>query len=394
MAKAGDSKPLQPFIVQALLDGGLKPLVEEATLGASGVTSEDWLVVVPTKVPPPVSVSKAASSDASSRSVKSLEFAHGKTREAEASVAFWKLTHAAFPGAALEPFRNRLLSGERPIPSRFFKANEHVDAFAAGKAAFTAATLDRELSENVGEQKLDAPWKGIRQIDFSDKGDYTKYTYDMLEVDRLLKLPALVPCDWTRDPDNRAPPFFIALADHQQLPVRPHPSVQLQVQGTGSTTHSRFSVECYPSNSTMYVVGEVYSPLGGEDPLQRTVQKLLQAERTVQFLCAKEEKSVGDCVLGVVFLGPHMDEAVASQLYRSLDYYKVLLPCMWSLHKMKRVLGNHLETFHPVVEAYLNNTTVAQLAQKVQELDQKTSKGEVGGEKGMEDERHRRCLLM
>lgn len=160
--------------------------------------------------------------------------------------------------------------------------------------------------------------------------------------------------------------------------------------------HVLFIVECYPANSAMYVVGEVYSPLGGEDPLQRTVQKLLQAERTVQFLCAKEGKSVGDCVLGVVFLGPHMDASIASQLYRSLDYYQVLLPGMWSLNKMKRVLGNHLETFHPVVEAYLTNTTVAQLAQKVQELDHKTEggKGGGGGEKGMGDERHRRCLLM
>jgi hypothetical protein len=287
-----------------------------------------------------------ASSDARSRSVKSLELAHGKSREAQASVAFWKLTHAAFPGAALEPFRNRLLSGERLISSRFFKAIDHVDTFAVGRANFSAATLDKEHSGSVGKQKLDVPWKGIRQIDFSEKGDYTMYSYDQAEVDCLIKLPVLVPCDWTRDPDNLDPPFFIALADHQQLPLRPHPNVQLQAQGTGSTTHSRFSVECYPANSAMYVVGEVYSPLGGEDPLQRTVQKLLQAERTVQFLCAKEGKSVGDCVLGVVFLGPHMDATIASQLYRSLDYYQALLPCMWSLHKLKRVLGNHLETFH------------------------------------------------
>lgn len=107
MAKAGESKPLQPAIAQALA-GGLKPLTEEATLESAGVTSEAWLIVVSTLVPPPVvlgsGVSKVASSDASSRSVKSLEFAHGKSREAEASVAFWKLTHAAFPGAALEPF--------------------------------------------------------------------------------------------------------------------------------------------------------------------------------------------------------------------------------------------------------------------------------------------------
>ena len=193
MAKAGESKPLQPAIAQALA-GGSKPLAEEATLESAGVTSEAWLVVIPTIAPPPVvlgkGASKVASSDASSC----------KSREAEASVAFWKLTHAAFPGAALEPFRNRLLSGERLISSRLFKATDHVDTFAAGRATFTSATLDRELSENVGKQKLDVPWKGIRQIDFSEKGDYTKYSYDQVEVDCLIKLPVLVPCDLWQTP--------------------------------------------------------------------------------------------------------------------------------------------------------------------------------------------------
>ena len=119
----------------------------------------------------------------------------------------------------------------------------------------------------------------------------------------------------------------------------------------------------------MYVVGEVYAPLGSEDPLKHTVQKLLQAERTLQFLSAKEGKPVGSCVLGMVFMGPHIDAALASQLFGSLEYHQALLPCLWSLYSQKRLLGFHMRaSFCPEAAALLNAYAVAQLALEVQQL--------------------------
>jgi hypothetical protein len=331
---------------------------------SAAASSGAWLVAVPTSSSGGGGNDWLARSSISPRSIKSLESAHGKLHEAEASVAFWTLAHNAFPGAALERVQRRLLDGERPISNRSFFARDS-SAFEMGRAAFVAATLEAE--------KPPAPTKGIQDINFSARGEYTKISYDQVEVDCLLKLPALVPSDWTRDPAALNPPFFIAPPNLQPLPVRPGPSVQVVKESDGSAaTRSRFSFDYYPSNSALYVVGEVYAPLGGENPLERTVQKLLQAERTIQFLCAKEDKAVGDCVLGVVFMGPHIDSALASQLFRSLNHYKAVLPCLWALYEKRRLLGYHMrKPFQPAVEAFLNATAVAQLTQQVQQLERR-----------------------
>jgi len=276
-------------------------------------------------------------------------------------VAFWTLAHAAFPGATLERVQRKLLGGERPISNRSFAARDF-PAFEVGRAAFIAATLEAEPP---------APTKGIQDINFSASGDYTNPSYGEVEVDCLLKLPALVPSDWTRDPAALNPPFFIAPPNLQPLPVRPGPSVQVAEESAGSAaTRSRFSVDHYPVNAALYVVGEV--SLGDDNSLQRTVQKLLQAERTIQFLCAKEDKAVGDCVLGMVFMGPHIDQALAFQLFKSLSHYSAVLPCLWALHEKRRLLGYHMrKPFQPMVEAFLNATAVAQLAQQVQQLERR-----------------------
>jgi len=364
---------------------GMEPSEEEISAAratkplavSAAVTSGAWLVAVPSK---PSGVSggggvEVARSSISPRSLKSLELAHGRSREAEASVEFWKLAHAAFPCAALQSSEQKLLGGERLISSREFKAADFLGSFETGRTAFTAATLSKDFS--AGEKgKLEAPGRGISQIDFSDKGDYTKRAYEMVEVDCLLKLPALAPSDWMRDPDDTNPPFFIAPPNLQQLPVRPNPNVQVPASPFGLATNTRFSFENYPANPVMYLVGEVYAPLSSEDPMPRTVQKLLQAERTLQFLSAKEGKAVGDCVLGVVFLGPHMNVSVTSQLYRSLNYYKELLPCVWTLHTMKRLLGYSLEIFRSAVQAHLTDSNMTQLNQRMEMLEQKDGEKE------------------
>jgi hypothetical protein len=69
---------------------------------STAVPRGTWLVAVPTTPGSSGSGGGAgvARSSISPRSIKSLESAHGMSREAEASVAFWTLVHVAFPGAA------------------------------------------------------------------------------------------------------------------------------------------------------------------------------------------------------------------------------------------------------------------------------------------------------
>ena len=74
----------------------------------------------------------------------------------------------------------------------------------------------------------------------------------------------------------------------------------------------------------------------------------------------------------MVFMGPHIDQALAFQLFKSLSHYSAVLPCLWALHEKRRLLGYHMrKPFQPMVEAFLNATAVAQLAQQVQQLERR-----------------------
>ena len=352
---AGEALPVEASLVDVgvLLHPGTPPGAAIA-LPRAAVASGDGSVGFP-------------SSSDGSRTLKSLETAHSKSCEAEASVAFWKFTHAAFPGAALESVHSQLMGGQRLISNRNFTASALPEAFAAGREAFIAATL-------IPAPKHPPPAPKVMGIDFSLSALFTKGSYEQVEADCLLKLPALVPCDWTKDPAALDPPRFIAPAHQQALPDRQGPSVQTQSGGGGQASgaaRSRFSSENYPENSAMYVVGEVYAPLASMDSLRGTVQKLLQAERTLQFLVAKEGKPLGDCVLGMVFMGPHMDKTLTHGLFLSLEHYQTLLPCLWSLYEMRRLLAYHMRTtVHPVVEAHLTATALAQLTAQFEQQQQ------------------------
>ena len=107
----------------------------------------------------------------------------------------------------------------------------------------------------------------------------------------------------------------------------------------------------------MYVVGEMYAPLGGE-PGKKSAQKLLQAEKILQFLAAKENKPVSECVLGVVFMGSSMNMEMGGRLYSTLFHYSKFLPCLWSLCNLRRVLGQCVQNFQPSVELMLTNANM------------------------------------
>lgn len=215
--------------------------------------------------------SVAASSLSSPTSLASL---NSNARESDASVAFWALTHASFPNAALEIVKEKLFKIEkeakRPISNRkFLLRGEHAIAFGAARTLFCAATLD------PAKRPLD-PTSGLHAIDFSPHQKFTSTAYEELEIDCLLKVPAQASCQWTRDPAQPCAPLRVAPTPQQVLPTG-SAAAEWVSAGAGADraaaeaaaaaanaaaggTRSRFSLDFYPEHSSMYVVGEVYAP--------------------------------------------------------------------------------------------------------------------------------------
>ena len=178
------------------------------------------------------------------------------------------------------------------------------------------------------------------------------------------------------------PPFFIAPSALQSIPTRKNASVfgpskpypdgssdaalmhSLSLAEAASTAGSRFSEENYPPGATMYVVGEMYAPLG-EEPEETSAQNLLQAEKILQFLAAKENKPLSECVLGMIFMGSSMNGEMGGRLYSTLFHYRTFLPCLWSLCALKRVLGQCVQDFQPAVELMLANAAISNVQQDV-----------------------------
>jgi hypothetical protein len=354
-----------------LIDAARTPLPDSAV-----ITPGSWLAVLfPEQIvqfAPPQGSGEGSQSPASSVSTKSvgaMQKMHTGAREVEASVVFLALAHAAFPSAALETVKAGLLGGTLPIANRTFHLSDTdpatATAFLAGRTAFYQATLD------VVWPPQPAVGSGVPRINLG--GDYLKLDYASLEIDCLLKVPALTDYSWTRDPAAKAGPFFIAPAALSALPVREDPTaLALQVHGPTPSHSSRFSQDHYHPNAAMYIMGEVYAPLGTEDETAKPVQKLLQAERNLRFLEAKEGRAVGDCVLGVVFMGPAMGTELVARLFLALQHYASILPCLWCLYNLKRVLGCCVEVHHSAVHAALSTSALERIehAQKQQQQQQ------------------------
>jgi hypothetical protein len=178
-----------------------------------------------------------------------------------------------------------------------------------------------------------------------------------VEADCLLKIPALTSCNWMQEPAAPFATFLIGPASKATFPPCKGSPVQA-VQSNLSLVHS-------PVFSAMYILGEVYSPLGGEDALEKPAQKLLQAERTLQFLVAKEGRPVLECILGVVFLGPHMTVKMGAAVFLTLQHYKVKLPCLWALQGEGRVLGHLARIQHASVHAAVTTAACERLERLV-----------------------------
>lgn len=116
------------------------------------------------------------------------------------------------------------------------------------------------------------------------------------------------------------------------------------IPSPGSPTFSELN---YPKGASMYIVGELHVPQGTKEGNEQTlVQKLLQAERSVRILLAKEGKDVQQCILGVIFFSSKLTLTFGKRLGNALVYYKDCLPCMWELSKLGRFLGCTLKDVH------------------------------------------------
>jgi hypothetical protein len=284
--------------------------------------------------------------------------------EADASVAFLQLLHGAFPAAAVMSHSGRLLGTglARPLSNRFFSKHDEgmSEPFARGRAAFVAATLDAAKPAPKGE---------VESPDFSTGRSYTSRTYEKIEVDCVVKLPLAGVSEWARDETVGGAgrePFFIGPTDAQRLPLRP--AARVPASMARAVAGSSFSDEFYPADAAVYVVAEVYAPLS--DGAARLAQKLLQAERVLRFLMAKEGKAnVRDCVLGFVFMGPRMDARAGAALYNSLSHYRSILPCLWALRAEPcRLLGFQVDTVPTAVALFQIGASVNALKDSVAAL--------------------------
>jgi hypothetical protein len=139
------------------------------------------------------------------------------------------------------------------------------------------------------------------------------------------------------------------------------------VDGGTSTTSSRI---LYETDANMYVVAEVYVAQHGDDsdaerapagsgsvgdsgvsgallpePCSRPVgrlQKLLQLERIVTFLCMKERKPVLECVAGAMFIATSLDTKMLALMRATLSDNSARFPCLQSLRLKGRLLVIHM----------------------------------------------------
>lgn len=339
----------------------------------------------------------AGNAGLSSKSVSSLVSERSAWAEAEASLAFLQLIHDAFPAAPISALGERLLGSgsRRPISNRVFSLGDESlrAAFLQSRDGFIRASL-----EASGESPAvpDAAAGERRLIDFSPKAPYASRTFEKLEVDLIVKLPLQNVGEWTCDETvtqvggpfsgGACRPFFIRPTSLQALPGRPAPPVPSSM--ARAVSGSSFSAEHYPADAAAYIVAEVYAPLGEGDI--RLAQKLLQAERVLRFLAAKEGKeSVRDCVLGFIFMGPSMDSSAGAALFNALKFHRARLPCLWALQQPPcRLLGCEVATESPAMTQYRSRARERERDQRDRERDQRDR------ERDQRDRERIRCALV
>lgn len=278
-----------------------------------------------------------------SRTVKSVSRRMHESLQAEASKAFLRAVHAAFPSAGvdvvgmLDDFRGKLRL------ERDFSESKWRDAFRRARDVFVSTTLREPLPARAPEAGR-IMWSPQAGVAYSP--DYTSLEYNALQVDCLVKIAVDGPITWAMDPatSSWSSLRFVAAGKGDHVPRRTATQVgRSWRRASGASDDSTCTAAHYAPDAAHYVVGEVYYPLAddsagcGGDP--SGVQKLLQLERIVQFLMHKEAAaSACDCVAGAVLIGPKFNNKARRKLVAELAAHSDRFPCLTTLQAQQRLL--------------------------------------------------------
>lgn len=288
----------------------------------------------PTRTPShciPGVLSPAALSD-----IGSLKSAHSTAVEESGGLALLTAVHASFPLAAVENYGSVLVERGRGTRIRLTRLFGH-----SGKWASVFGQARSTFSDGISNGLLlPAPRRPELKIDFT--GDYTSIDFEEVEIDSLIKIaPPRGTHAWTTDPSLGASARLVKIGPASQrslkpkIPVSPSSPLPFPPQLAYEDGLSTTSSVHYPPLATHYVIGESYGPLSsGAAVVTKPIQKLLQLERILCFLLAKERMKVskiGSCVLGVIFIGPSIGSQQRTDLFESLYHYRTALKRLWAL---------------------------------------------------------------
>ena len=301
-----------------------------------------------------------------SLAISSLITSKSLAVEGNHGVALLQKVHASFPHASIDDF-SLVLSSPNAGKTRLcrtFKRKQWKIPFDAARKKFVARTLaTAQATPNPADNALC----------FDEGSRFVSRNYNELEMDFLVKLPAMESLLWQCDPNdtNRAL-RFVAAIDNQRLPDNlpfPVPSLALR-ESIPDDSQSCRTEKLYPARSSLYVLAEAYAPLPSTPTINVTLsvrQKLLQLERSLTFLIEKEsserktELFPCDCILGVLIMGPCMTAAQAAALFASLSCYHAAFPCLWALQQAGRFLALQVESAIPAASSMVTEFRQAAL---------------------------------
>ena len=263
--------------------------------------------------------------------------------------------HASFPVATLEHYSGAQLRHDE---------SSNVDIcgiFTSGATLSTTFSLAQEAFCQVVQHGSALPTLDANAINFSDD-DIARN--DEIEIDCLVKLQVPAGSIWTRDPATASGIFHIRPTGQELLTpaIGPADTGACRVPATGAAVvyGQRCTSACfvddkpttnaalhYSPGATHYVIGESFGPMNpGKPDASTALQKLLRIERILCVIQAKEGMAeaadICSCVLGVVLIGPSMDNTTCAAVFTAISGYKSALQRLWALYEAKRLLAIHL----------------------------------------------------
>ena len=256
----------------------------------------------------------ALSNSRGSRSeISSVHFVQSQGLETEAGLAFLRVVRGSFPTAAIDATGLAELYNGRTRIMRKFTEEKWPEPFRNTRSAFVKETLAKPLPPSTSTSRV--LWADTRRADGSVvEAKYVNEAYDNIELDCIVKMHIGGAIDWRQDPDvarSSGCLSFASTSTDASVPPRLPPPVEptrwrRSSAESGASTCTDLN---YHPSSNYYVIGEVFYLLpknvernsAGHDP---AIQKLVQMEKSLQFLSHKEGKRVDLCVAGALLIGP------------------------------------------------------------------------------------------